>query len=140
MHMICYISDYIKDVSQVEGVLKDIIAKAQNNNREKGITGALLFHNKKFVQVIEGQEQHLRDLMARIEKDPRHANTYVLIDTPVETRGFSNWNMEAFDLAEEKKFDADMMKKLTENFKTNLAPRSDTLMFYYKTLLKQKTI
>ena len=138
MHMICYMSKYIGS-EDVSDVLLDIKSVSVENNRQNMITGALFFHEGTFLQVIEGEEKPLRELMARISEDPRHDEVEMLIDTDVEKRGFSDWHMDSFHLGVGHKFNIDMMKKLTVSFEKNLLPRSDTLVYFYKTLLSQPT-
>lgn len=136
--MICYISKYTGS-DNITDVLADIRKTSKENNQEAMITGVLFFHEGQFLQVIEGDEVHLRDLMGRIKKDARHSDVDILIDTAVEKRGFSHWNMDTFILGEGHKFEATIMKDLTESFKRNLLPQSDTLIYFYKTLLSQPT-
>ncbi len=138
MHMICYISKYT-GLDNITEVLADIRKTAKEHNQAAMITGVLFFHEGQFLQVIEGEEGRLRKLMANIEKDPRHTDVDVLIDTEVKKRGFNNWNMDTLILGEGHKFEATMMKDLTESFKRNLMPQSDTLIYFYKTLLSQPT-
>ena len=138
MHMICYMSNYTGSVEATK-VLKDIVDVAKVRNKKCGITGVLFFQDGKFLQVIEGEESDLRDLMADLEKDVRHDNIDILVDTAVEMRGFNDWHMDSLALNEGQKFEADMMKSLTKNFEKNLLPRSDTLVYFYKSLLSQPT-
>ncbi len=138
MHMICYMSFY-NGKDDISKVLENIKETAKIKNRELQITGALFFHDGQFLQIIEGKEDRLRNLMALIEKDDRHCELDYLIDTPVEKRGFSEWNMDSFILGEGHKFEREMMKSLTLGFEKNLLPRSDTLVYFYKTLLAQPT-
>jgi hypothetical protein len=52
----------------------DIIRIAHNRNSQAGLTGALVFIDGHFVQVLEGDSFHLRQRFARIAADPRHVN------------------------------------------------------------------
>lgn len=119
--------------------MQNIKQSAKTNNSKLQITGALFFHDGQFLQIIEGEEANLRALMINIEKDDRHFEVVYLIDTPVEKRGFSEWNMDSFILGEGHKFEREVMKNLNAGFEKNLLPRSDTLVYFYKTLLAQPT-
>lgn len=67
-----------------------VIARAANAGEQ--ITGALLYRNSRFIQVLEGDESAVRDLFARIAADPRHRVDYSIWEhTPV--RRFATWNM-----------------------------------------------
>ena len=113
------------------------VAKVENGKRN--VTGVLFFVNGKFLQVIEGEESALRELMHNIEADDRHRDISYLIDTSVEKRGFNDWNMDSFHLSNCTVFTLENLQNLTESFKKNLLPRSDALIDYYKILLGQKT-
>ncbi len=139
MHMICYMSFYAgKD--DISTVLEDINKSAKNKNKECNITGVLFFHDGQFLQIIEGEEKDLRNLMSHIENDDRHCEINYLIDTPVEKRGFPDWNMDSLILGEGHKLEHEMMKSITAGFEKNLLPRSDTLVYFYKKLLAQPTM
>ena len=66
---------------------------ARANNKHAHITGALLVTGEWFVQTLEGQETAVRELFARIERDPRH-DSVELLDTWTEVeRVFPRWSM-----------------------------------------------
>lgn len=52
----------------------DIVRTAHNRNSQIGLTGALLFIDGCFVQVLEGDSFHLRQCFAKIAADPRHVD------------------------------------------------------------------
>ena len=138
MHLITYISDLeLSYESKIDQVLDDIVAVAKEENLKRQITGVLFFHNNKFMQVIEGARTDLEFLMYKITKDPRHFNIEYLINTPVESRGFADWNMDVFYLGVESDFNYFNMKKLTLACERNLITRSDQLVSFYKTLLEE---
>lgn len=139
MHMIAYLSTFLETSPQAQSSIDDIVRVAKAENSKRNITGVLFYVDGKFLQVIEGREEDLRHLMQNIERDPRHRDIEYLIDTEVDKRGFGQWNMDVFPLDDEKIFDHDTLVALTESFQANLVPRSDSLVFYYKTLLRQKS-
>lgn len=70
LHRIVYVSRAADGVGLRD--CYDIIRTAHNRNSARGLTGALLFLDGCFVQVLEGPEQALRERYAAILKDPRH--------------------------------------------------------------------
>lgn len=138
MHLITYVSDFALPKTQMKQTLHDIVVVAKQHNPKHGITGVLFYIEETFLQVIEGEEANLRSLMTNIEADERHKNLTYLIDTTVEKRGFADWNMDSFILKNNLTFDKTTMSKLTENFSQNLLPRSDTLVYFYRSLLEEK--
>lgn len=63
------------------------------NNRRQGITGMLLYGNQTFLQVLEGEEAVVDELIARIRKDTRHTDMEVLHRAPIEHRQYTDWSM-----------------------------------------------
>ena len=137
MHLITYMSDYSGNDNTVKQDLADITKVAKVQNALRQITGVLFYTEGKFLQVVEGEEKFLRQLMYNIENDNRHANLTYLIDTPIEKRGFYDWNMDSFNFANGQKFNVDNMQALSKSFSENLLPRSDTLVMFYKKILEK---
>ena len=50
--------------------LRDIFNQARSNNKRRQLSGALLLQDDWFVQTLEGDEQTVQSLYARIESDP----------------------------------------------------------------------
>lgn len=73
--------------------LEEILERAQISNAENGITGALVYVEGVFLQVLEGDRASLEDLMARISRDVRHDNVTVLREGEVPSAAFSGWDM-----------------------------------------------
>lgn len=71
----------------------DILATSQRNNARDDLTGALLIHDGRFLQVLEGAAQDLDRLMTRLAGDPRHDEVVVIERKPIPARGFSGWAM-----------------------------------------------
>lgn len=135
-HLITYISDYVGITAAAVKTAADIVVVSKIQNRAHDITGVLFFTRGKFLQVIEGPEEELRQLMRNIEADTRHTNIEYIIDTPVARRGFAQWNMDFFNLDDATSFDAAKMRQLTADFANSLLPRADLLVIYYKKMLE----
>jgi hypothetical protein len=73
--------------------LGKLFTAARSNNTRAGITGALLLSGPWFVQTLEGDEDPVWSLFARIESDPRHDTVSVLEAGPVDGRAFPHWSM-----------------------------------------------
>ncbi|RYE24027.1 MAG: BLUF domain-containing protein [Sphingobacteriaceae bacterium] len=86
----CSIST-IYDPSQE--ILDDIVRSARYNNLRNEITGILLYKDSGFLQIIEGEEQALKDTVFLILKDRRHKHIIILYNVPIEKRDFSEWRL-----------------------------------------------
>jgi Sensors of blue-light using FAD len=80
---------YEMDASDMLKLLFD----ARTFNREHGITGLLLHHGGRFMQLLEGEESDLRGLYDRIKADARHHDLVLEVDSPASERLFPGWSM-----------------------------------------------
>jgi hypothetical protein len=78
---------------QIEGEIRRILASARRNNRECRITGALLFSDGCFAQVLEGELGAVEATFESIQCDPRHSDVTVLHVHAIEHRSFGAWSM-----------------------------------------------
>ncbi len=73
--------------------LADLLTQARNTNAEHGLTGMLLYDDGSFLQVLEGEQQPLLALYARILLDPRHTEIAKLLEREIDERQFGDWQM-----------------------------------------------
>lgn len=83
------------DMSEISGMLD----RARVQNHIDGITGYLLYHGERFLQLIEGKEDDVRELYSKIENDPRHTDVELLCTEKVQGRMFGKWPMLFSDSA-----------------------------------------
>ena len=74
--------------------LSDIHQTARHLNALDGVTGLLLFDGSRFLQIIEGSEAAIDNLVERLRKDSRHSAFEVRDERLVERRSFADWSME----------------------------------------------
>src|SRR3954470_9486115 len=74
--------------------LVDIHESARHLNALDGVTGLLAFDGTRFLQIVEGSEDAIDDLVERLRRDPRHSAIEIRDERFVETRSFPNWSME----------------------------------------------
>ncbi|WP_175416188.1 BLUF domain-containing protein [Aggregatimonas sangjinii] len=73
--------------------IAEILEKARRNNKQKDITGCLLFYNEHFIQYLEGEQHKVMTLYDRIQQDDRHFDITLLSSTQIEEREFGSWDM-----------------------------------------------
>ena len=66
----------------------DIVRVASNRNAELGLTGALIFLDGYFLQVIEGLSSPLHERFAIIAADTRHTEVSVRLTTKIDAPAF----------------------------------------------------
>jgi hypothetical protein len=96
MFFLVYVSSAIRLLSGED--LRALLATCRKNNSELGVTGMLLYKDGNFMQALEGDEEAVRGLYARIEADPRHGGEIVLQQGSAERRQFPDWSMGFRDL------------------------------------------
>ncbi len=77
--------------------LKQLLTIARANNESMGISGMLVFHEGSFLQILEGEDNVVLSLYAKIEKDKRHDNISLLLRSSIEERSFGDWKMGFYD-------------------------------------------
>ena len=135
MHFIVYTSEYIGKEEDINLVLDDIVKKSKINNPAHGITGLLFYHNKRFIQVLEGERDALEGLMSILEKDNRHKNIQRILDQQIKKRGFMDWNMDSLNLTEGQDIDPDELIRIRDAYKKLLLVDSKLLVEFYKAML-----
>lgn len=83
--------------------LTDLLGQARVINAGCQLTGMLLYRDRTFLQVLEGDADSVRGIYARIRRDPRHARVTTLYVQAIERRDFGDWqmafhNLEGIDL------------------------------------------
>lgn len=94
-----YISKAVRPMTDFD--LKDILNSSVTNNTALHITGMLLYiegdfasqKGGRFMQVLEGYEQDVKELYAKIKTDSRHHNLILLNQHYIEDRNFKTWSM-----------------------------------------------
>ncbi|NUZ04224.1 BLUF domain-containing protein [Piscinibacter koreensis] len=73
--------------------IQDILQISRRNNRQRDITGCLLYSGDHFAQVLEGRSDVVEPLLDRIAVDPRHHEVRVLRSMPCSARRYGDWSM-----------------------------------------------
>ncbi len=67
---------------------------ARHLNALDGISGLLLFDGARFLQIVEGSEEAVDNLVERLRRDSRHSAFEIRDERHVEQRSFPDWSME----------------------------------------------
>lgn len=105
------------DDQEVDKILKSSVA----NNGKQDITGVLLYSKTKFLQVLEGEKEHIMALYDKIKTDKRHRSPVMLSIKPIMQRYFPSWQMAGKEIdTEEYHFLTDLTSVEKEEFKALL--------------------
>ncbi len=91
MYSLVYRSTLCSDFSM--GSFVEMLYKAREFNAANNITGCLLHHQGKIVQLLEGNKKEVKSLFERIKKDTRHKNVLLLTTEETFFRIFGDWSM-----------------------------------------------
>lgn len=78
--------------------LVELLERSRNNNAAVDVTGMLLYVDGSFFQILEGPEEAVDALAAKIETDERHGQMTVIMRETIATRSFSEWTMGFADI------------------------------------------
>lgn len=73
--------------------LEAILVDARAGNEKRNVTGALIYIEGVFLQILEGDKQALLGLMRSIAADTRHTSVTVFHEAEVDRPMFSSWRM-----------------------------------------------
>lgn len=73
---------------------QDLLEQARSRNEKLNITGKLIYCEGTFIQVLEGEEQHVKEVYASILRDHRMVATKLVTEGKVEERHFGAWSMD----------------------------------------------
>jgi len=96
IYSLLYISTALHHFSKDD--LLELLAKSRQNNAKLGITGMLLYKGDVFQQVLEGPEDAVKSVFAKISADPRHRGIIKVLETVDDERQFPDWSMGFSDL------------------------------------------
>lgn len=86
-----YVSLANKDMSDQD--LQTLLKFARVKNERLGITGMLLYRDGFFMQALEGDEDAVDSLFARIRQDSRHRDVLLIYKETSKSRAFPDWTM-----------------------------------------------
>lgn len=106
--------------------LDNLATDANKINETFDVTGILLFDGTHFFQLLEGSDEAVKAIYARICADKRHHNLVELMYDYAPSRRFGNVGMELFDL---RKYDKEtvlqaVLKKGTSKFQLTYEDRA----------------
>lgn len=101
VRQVVYISQATREFTEAE--LDALVKVAHDNNKKYGITGAMLYLESAFIQVIEGQDSDVTRLLEQLRADTRHRDIRIVSDNVVPARNFQNWSMGIIRPPQEEK-------------------------------------
>lgn len=102
-----YVSHLAKGIGPNE--LAGILMVSRKKNKDIGVSGALCYSAKGFLQCLEGPAPAVNELYRRIARDDRHVDVTLLDYADIQTRDFGDWSMA---YVREDEIDKSVLKKI----------------------------
>jgi hypothetical protein len=91
LYQLAYLSAATTEPSHED--LVSILDVSVANNEANQITGFLMYVEQSFFQVIEGPQEAIGELYAKLLQDSRHCRVTLLLTSPIDNRRFADWSM-----------------------------------------------
>ncbi len=95
--------------------VEQILDASRANNAREGVTGALLYSDGCFAQVLEGGLDAVQRTFERIQCDPRHGEVIMLQAGHADGRLFGAWDMALAETADPAKASATLSRALARS-------------------------
>ena len=78
-----------------------MLIDAKRFNKKNNITGCILYHDKQFIQLIEGDKKVIESLYATIKEDKRHFEVQTLLNKASKQSLWNDWSMAFYNFSED---------------------------------------
>jgi hypothetical protein len=78
-----------------------MLLKAKQSNKVQEITGCIVYHNMQFIQLIEGDKDHIESLYSSIQADKRHYEVQTLLAKPSKQSLWTDWSMAFYNFSDQ---------------------------------------
>lgn len=122
MRLYVYVSEAVK--------LSDLVPILETSkalNAAHGISGILSYNHGHYLQVIEGEQAEVDELVINLKKDPRHQNFCEVLNVEIEDRFFSDWSMNLVPLLKRNESFLNFISFLNQNI--DLLDRTQNRLF-----------
>jgi len=95
LHALAYYSNptFAVTPETIEIEVREILRESRVRNRQDGLTGALFFDHRYFLQVLEGDRTALSATLGRVWRNPLHENLVIIGMEPISERAFGEWSL-----------------------------------------------
>jgi len=104
-HELIYTSCATREMDEIN--LVELLIQSREKNARLEITGLLVYGNREFIQLLEGNKTEIFSLYDTIVKDSRHQQVNLLWDSTIKKRSFTDWSMAFLNI---RHIDRDKLK------------------------------
>ena len=91
-HAICYVSNCSEELNHQQ--IEELLKYCRDKNKSLNIKGLLLYSEKNFFQILEGERRVVLDLYKKIREDPRHYGLIQVIGRDIEGGCINNYKAD----------------------------------------------
>lgn len=91
MFQLIYVSQATSSIQLDE--IENILEASRANNQVEQVTGMLMYKDRLFVQILEGEKDHVFSVYNRVKDDSRHQGVQIIEELEVPKRQFDQWIM-----------------------------------------------
>lgn len=92
-----------------EQAVDDLMIKTNEYNNGQNITGILLYNERSFFQLIEGEKKTIQHLYEKIAQDSRHQDLIKFLEKPVHRPSFDGYSTDF--ITDTNKYDQSQLKE-----------------------------
>lgn len=90
IHLV-YVSSATRHMSDTE--LENLLKECKENNKNRQVTGMLLYSDGNFIQALEGEKNTVENIYSSILNDERNKDNIIIEKDSILQRNFPNWSM-----------------------------------------------
>ena len=91
-HAICYVSNCSEELNHQQ--IEELLKYCRDKNKSLNVKGLLLYSEKNFFQILEGERRVVLDLYKKIREDPRHYELIQVIGRDIEVGCINNYKAD----------------------------------------------
>lgn len=91
MFQLVYVSQATTSLQLDE--IENILEASRANNQVNQVTGMLMYKDRLFVQILEGDRDQVLSVYERVKNDTRHQGVHIIEELEVAERQFDQWIM-----------------------------------------------
>ncbi|MEQ8909515.1 MAG: BLUF domain-containing protein [Vicingaceae bacterium] len=91
VHQLIYLSKTKEPLRSND--VKEINNISERENKKIDVTGCLIYYQKRFLQILEGEKTNVESLYRKIKADERHSEVTTLGRFETDSRIFPHWSM-----------------------------------------------
>lgn len=134
MKIIAYISEPTEP-NYVDDLIEDISRVAMPNNKTLNITGLLYYTGTHFLQILEGPDHNVDDLMINILRDTRHHSLKVIFEDHISSRSLADWSLRTLNLQTTGSLRIDTLEKAVQLTSHSMKLNAEGFLFMLNDLL-----